>query len=75
MWVIAILGTVAFGVIGWCGHHVRREHIRRRQVKRVRAAVEGRVSVAELRDRYAADTMPYYPAPSSVVGTTAGHAA
>jgi hypothetical protein len=75
VWILVILGTVALGVIGWCGHHVRRECIRRRQVDHVRATVGGRVSVAELRDRHAAESLPRYPAPSSAVGSTAKHAA
>lgn len=64
MWVLVVLGVVVPGVVWWCAHHVRRERRRRRQVAGVRAAVQGRVSVADLRTRCGADALPRYPDPS-----------
>lgn len=65
VWVIGVIGAVALGVVGWLAHHVRRELQRRRQVARVRAAVAGHVSVAELRKRCGADSLARYPTPST----------
>jgi hypothetical protein len=65
--IVCLLGVVALGTIVWAGHHVRLEQQRQRQVARVRAALAGRVSVAELRQRCGADEMPSYPTPSRAV--------
>jgi hypothetical protein len=62
--ILIMFGAVVIGLIGWLAHHVRREMLRRRQVARIRAAVDGRVSVAELRARCGADSLPRYPAAS-----------
>lgn len=66
--ILALLGTVAWGVVAWMVFHVHRETLRRRQVARVRAAVAGNLSVADLRERCGADEMPRYPTPSRAVG-------
>lgn len=58
--ILALLGTVAVAACVWCGHHARRELARRRQVARVRAALAGNTSVAELRARCGADSMPFF---------------
>ncbi|MDX3656246.1 hypothetical protein PV646_02900 [Streptomyces sp. ID05-26A] len=62
--IVTMLGAVAVGLVCWLGHHVRRETLRRRQADRVRAALAGRISVAELRQRCGADKAPRYPTPS-----------
>lgn len=62
--IVTLLGAVAVGVLCWLVHHIRREVLRRRQVVRVRATLAGRVSVAELRERCDADSLPRYPTPS-----------
>jgi hypothetical protein len=63
VWVLAVMGAVALGVVGWLVHHARCEFLRRRQVLRVRTAIaaNGRVSVAELRRRCEADSLARYP--------------
>ncbi|NGY63413.1 hypothetical protein G7043_31270 [Lentzea sp. NEAU-D13] len=66
--IVMLLGAVAIGLICWLGHHVHRETLRRRQVARVRAALAGHTSVAELRERCGADEMPRYPTPSGAAG-------
>ncbi|MFD5831018.1 hypothetical protein [Lentzea sp. NPDC060358] len=82
--IMCLLGVVALLTIVWVGHHVRVEQQRRCQVARVRAALAGRVSVAELRRRCGADEMPSFPTPSRAVadpdpaaldGSTSGWAA
>lgn len=61
-WVIVSLsGLVAVGVVGWTAYHVRRELLGRRHV---RAALRTTVTVAELRARCNADSMPRYPVAS-----------
>lgn len=65
--IVMLLGAVALGVICWLGHHVRRETLRRRQVDRVRAALAGRTTVAELRARCGADSLARYPTPRAAV--------
>ncbi|WNV83704.1 hypothetical protein [Umezawaea sp. Da 62-37] len=69
-WVLAVIGAVAFGVVVWLVHHVRREVLRRAQIARVRAALTrpGQVSVAELRARCGADTLRRYPTPIGTAG-------
>lgn len=62
--ILALLGLVAAGLIGWLIYHVRREALRRRQVTRVRAQVERSLTVDELRRRCGADSLPCYPGPS-----------
>ncbi|GLZ29380.1 hypothetical protein Lesp02_15700 [Lentzea sp. NBRC 105346] len=66
--ILAVLGAVVVGIVCWLGYQVRREAIRRRQVTRVRAAVEPRPTVAELRERCGADTLPRYPTPTVAAG-------
>lgn len=68
--ILALLGIVAAGTVGWVAHHVRRELLRRRQVARVRAALAapGRISVAELRARCGADGLKRYPTPGRAAG-------
>lgn len=68
VWVLAVLGAVAVGVVWWLGLHVRREVLRRRQVARVRAVLEPRTTVAELRERCGADLLPRYPTPPVTAG-------
>ncbi|WP_090071107.1 hypothetical protein [Lentzea flaviverrucosa] len=65
--ILALLGAVAVATCVWCGHHVRRETLRRRQVDRVRAALAGKTSVAELRERCGADSLARFPAPRAAV--------
>ena len=62
--ILIMFGAVVVGLIWWLAHHVRRETLRRRQVARIRAAVDDRVSVAELRARCGADSLLRYPAAS-----------
>lgn len=62
--IVTMLGAVAVGLVCWLGHHVHVETLRRRQADRVRAALAGRISVAELRQRCGADNAPRYPTPS-----------
>lgn len=62
--ILVLLGAVVLGVVLWVAHHVRREAIRRRQVERVRAALEPQPTVAELRERCGADVLPRYPTPA-----------
>lgn len=59
--ILALLGFVAAGLVGWLIYHVWREVLRRRQVARVRARVEQGLTVAELRERCNADSLPRYP--------------
>lgn len=59
--ILVLLGLVAAGLVGWLIYHVRREILRRRQVARVRAKIEQRPTVGELRKRCDADWMPRYP--------------
>jgi hypothetical protein len=66
--IVTLLGAVAVGLVCWLAYHVRREVMRRRRVARVRAAVAGNLSVAELRARCGADEMPRYPTPSRAAG-------
>ncbi|MEU3649784.1 hypothetical protein AB0E59_40885 [Lentzea sp. NPDC034063] len=66
--IVTMLGAVAVGLVCWLGHHVRRETLRRRQADRVRAALAGRISVAELRERCGADSLPLLPTPRTAVG-------
>jgi hypothetical protein len=68
--VLGLLGLVVLSVMAWCVLHVRREALRRRQVARVRAILEPRPTVAELRRRCGADGLPRYPSPTptGVVG-------
>jgi hypothetical protein len=67
MWVLAVIGAVPLGVVGWLAHHVRRELLRRRRIARVRGvlALNNRVTVAELRRRCDADNLPRYPTPGN----------
>lgn len=67
--VVILLGVVALLAVGWCALHARREVLRRRQVARVRAALEPRTTVAELRERCGADELPRYPTPAGAGGT------
>ncbi|MFD9703861.1 hypothetical protein [Lentzea sp. NPDC059081] len=66
--ILGLLASVAVGTALWVAHHVRREVLRRRQVERVRAALAGRSTVAELRERCGADLMPLFPSPRPAVG-------
>lgn len=66
--ILALLGVVALSAVAWCAFHVRREVLRRRQVARVRAALEPRTTVAELRERCGADLLPRYPTPTVAAG-------
>lgn len=66
--ILALLGAVACGVAAWVAFHVRRETLRRRQVVRVRAALAGKTTVAELRQRCGADPMPLLPSPRPAAG-------
>ena len=61
MAILTLLGAVALGTVMWVACHVRREVLRRRQVARIRAVLAERVSVAELRERCAADDLPRHP--------------
>ncbi|WP_157621627.1 hypothetical protein [Saccharothrix sp. NRRL B-16348] len=68
VWVLAVVGAVAVGVVWWLALHVRREVLRRRQVARMRATLEARTTVAELRERCGADKLPRYPTPTVAAG-------
>ncbi|RDI35390.1 hypothetical protein [Lentzea flaviverrucosa] len=66
--IVMLLGAVTIGSFCWLGHHVRRETRRRRQVNRVRAALAGRTTLAELRSRCGADPLPSFPSPRPATG-------
>lgn len=61
----ALMGLVAFGSVAWPTSEAIREHHRRRGIAVVRAQLDPRLTVAELRERCQADFPPCYPSASS----------
>jgi hypothetical protein len=59
--IIVLLVLVAFGIVAWLTNEAVREHRRRRQITGIRAQFDQRPTVAELRARCHADTLPRYP--------------
>jgi transposase InsO family protein len=57
VWVLAVIGVVALGVVSWVAHHVLWEKLRRDHVARVRALPKPRVTVAEVRRRCRVDSL------------------
>jgi len=69
--LLIVIGMAVLGLLTWTGLRVRRGAIRRSQVARVRMALDGRVTVAELRARCGADELARYPSPAEFVAISA----
>ncbi|GAB2966635.1 hypothetical protein [Saccharothrix stipae] len=66
VWVLVVVGSVAFGVVWWLALHVYREVLRRRRVARVRVVLEPRATVTGLWKRCGADELPCPPSSTPV---------